>query len=106
MERGRDSSKEQVVQHMFMCSKLYVAAFEGRTELVARLLTGSSGLAATAQAMNGTSNLTLQTIFSEFGQRFSKIRNTRVSCVGPVFCFLSSVAYGVAEVYGACSFTS
>ncbi|KAG2561986.1 hypothetical protein PVAP13_8KG205600 [Panicum virgatum] len=52
MEQGRDSSKEQAVQHMFMCSKLYVAAFEGRTELVARLLTGSSGLAATAQAMN------------------------------------------------------
>ena len=33
MEQGRDSSKEQAVQHIFMCSKLYVASFEGRTEL-------------------------------------------------------------------------
>jgi len=72
MEQGRDSSKEQAVQHMFMCSKLYVAAFEGRTELVARLLTGSSGLAATAQAMNGTSNLTLQTIFQNLGKGLVK----------------------------------
>lgn len=38
----------EVLQHTLMCSQLYIAAFEGRTEVVAGLLTGSGGLAASA----------------------------------------------------------
>ncbi|CAL4993248.1 unnamed protein product [Urochloa decumbens] len=47
MEHGTDSSNE-VPEHMFMSSELYVAAFEGRTETVAGLLTGSHGLVGAA----------------------------------------------------------
>ncbi|KAL6592955.1 hypothetical protein ACP70R_049251 [Stipagrostis hirtigluma subsp. patula] len=51
MEHGIASCKEEVPEPLFMCSKLYIAAFEGRTEEVTGLLTGSHGV--TAAPANG-----------------------------------------------------
>jgi hypothetical protein len=44
--------EEEGAAPTFMCSKLYVAAFEGRTEEVTRILTGS-GQAASPAARKG-----------------------------------------------------
>ncbi|CAM0879058.1 unnamed protein product [Alopecurus aequalis] len=55
MELRHSSCKDET---LFMCSALYIAAFEGRTQEVAGLLTGSSGTPAAAanagSAMSGS----------------------------------------------------
>ncbi|KAL6875776.1 hypothetical protein ACP4OV_013289 [Aristida adscensionis] len=42
------ASRNEAPQRLFMCSRLYIAAFEGRTEEVTGLLTGGHGVTAAA----------------------------------------------------------
>jgi hypothetical protein len=54
MEFTHAGCKKKIPDHLFMCSELYIAAYDGQTDEVVRLLGESSGVAVESPTIRAT----------------------------------------------------